>query len=62
MNTSKEDERPDDLGQSPEREPIDSVEIGGTIVRHSPDGEWPRVHRGPDSETIQSGPGHRGFI
>ncbi len=57
-----EEERPDGLGESPEREPIDSVEIGGTIVHHSPDGEWPRIHRkGPDDIVI-GGPGGRDTI
>ena len=57
------DDRPVDPIEKPEREPIDSVEIGGTTVSHSPDGEWPRVHSGePDGDFIVSGPGHRDMI
>lgn len=46
-----------------ERRPVDSVDISGVRVSHSPDGEWPRVLRDLETgEVVISGPDHHGFI
>ena len=45
-----------------ERKPVTSIDIDGTTVTPSPDGEWPRVHNGGPDDVVVSGPGHRDTI
>lgn len=47
------------------RRSIDSVDIGGSRVEVSPDGEWPRVTRSNgcgESGLLMSGPNHHDIL
>ncbi len=48
--------------EASERKPVTSIDIDGTTVHPSPDGEWPEIHNGGPDDIVISGPGHRDTI